>query len=96
MIVLPPLIAVLKQTGWSPQVNALIALLVYAVVGVAAAFIELGTPVMDDPLQMINFIAKVGISGTFAYKLFWSNLGKTTENAPSVEERITEMTSVVK
>jgi hypothetical protein len=95
-VILPPLIAILKQTGWSPQVNGLIALATYAVIGVAAAYLELGVPLLSDPLQVITWIAAVGVQGTVAYKLFWSNLGRTTETTPSIEERLTAATSVVR
>lgn len=90
--VLPILIAIVKQSNLSPQANALIAFACYIVVGVAGAFVASGGVPTTETL--VDFIASVTVIGTVAYKLFWSNLGVTSENAPSVEERLTEATSI--
>jgi len=83
-VVAPILIAVLKQTGWSSQVNSLIALAVYAVVGVAAA----ATAGLPLTLENVVPLITIGtISGRTAYSLFWTNFG---------EERLNAVTSIFK
>lgn len=89
--VLPLLIAVIKQTNWSPQVNAMIAFAAYIIVGVIGTFIA---GVTLTPETALEFIASVSLIGTVAYNLVWSNLGKTNaEGSESIEERIMAATS---
>lgn len=89
----PPLVALVKQAGFSPQLNALIAQLVYVVVGGAAA-IWSGLPLNVE--NAVPLIATASVVGTAAYTVVWNNLGKTTDASPSIDERITAATSVVR
>lgn len=92
--VFPLIIAVVKQSAWSPQVNALIALIGYIVAGI------IGTQLAGVPLTLENAtaaIASVTVIGTVAYKLIWSNLGTgPTGTAPSIEQKIETSTSLAK
>jgi len=89
-----PLIASLvKQSGFTPQVNALIAFGVYIVAGILGVIYS---GVELTATTAISAIAMSTITGSVAYKLFWTNLGRTSEGDQSVEERLTEMTSIVK
>jgi hypothetical protein len=90
---LPPLIAIVKQAGFSTQVNALIAQLVYVVVGIAAAALSGLDVTMENAIPLI---ATATVVGQAAYKVIWDNLGKNNEADPSVDEQITAATSVVK
>ena len=91
--VLPLLIALIKQSGWSPQANALVAFAIYIVVGVAGAWIANGVPTLETAVE---WVTTVTIIGTVAYKLFWSNLGVTAPDKLSIEARVVEATSLVK
>lgn len=82
--VLPLLIAFVKQAGWSSQVNALVALICYVVVGVAAVFFSGEELTVENAVAIITVVTTVG---TVAYNLFWKNFG---------DERINEATSFVK
>jgi len=83
-VVSPLIIAVLKQTGLSVKLNAVIALAVYAVVGVAAAVMS-GVPLTLE--NAVTLITIGTLTGRAAYSIFWSNFG---------EERLTAATSIVK
>ena len=88
----PLLIAFVKQSGFSSQVNALIALACYVVVGI------LGAVLSGDPLTLENAVALIAtatVVGSAAYGLVWSNL-MTDDEAPSLDERLTTVTSVFK
>lgn len=90
----PLLIAFIKQSGFSSQVNALIALACYIVVGI------LGAVLSGDPLTLENAVALIAtatVVGGAAYNLIWSNLMTGPEGEqPSVDERLTAVTSVFK
>jgi hypothetical protein len=90
----PLLIALLKQTGFSPQWNALVAFACYIAVGVCGALAS-GTPVtLDNAVALITVATLVGSA---AYRLVWSKIGTGPDGtAPSLDEKITEATSVVK
>jgi hypothetical protein len=90
---LPLLIALLKQWNWSPQQNAMVAFASYIVVGVLAALVN-GAPVTTDPTSVIQWIAAVTLYGRTAYELVWTNLGKSSDSAMSIDERVTKATSV--
>lgn len=89
----PLLIAFIKQQGFSPQVNAVIALACYIVVGL------LGAVLSGEPLTLenaVSLIAIVTVVGTAAYNLVWSNIGVSQDGAASLDERLTNATSIVK
>lgn len=73
--VLPILIAVFKQSGLASKWNALIALVIYVIVGVAGALAS-GAPVTLEGI--VPFIATVVVVGTTAYNLFWKHWGDDT------------------
>jgi len=86
----PLLIAFVKQSGFSNQVNALIAFACYIVVGIAGVFFS------GEELTMENAVALIAVAttiGTVAYNLIWSNIGN---GEVSVDEKLTEITSIVK
>lgn len=89
----PLLIAFIKQSGFSRQVNALIALVCYIVVGVVGVVLS-GEPLTID--NAVNLIAVATVVGSAAYKLVWNNIGASDDESPSLEERLVEATSVVK
>jgi hypothetical protein len=90
--VLPILIALIKQAGWTSQTNAIVAFACYIVVGVAGALMS-GAPVTLE--TAVQFITTVTLVGSTAYKLFWSNFGVTADGAKSVEERVLNATSFI-
>jgi hypothetical protein len=92
-LVLPLLIAVCKQSGFSIQANALIATGVYIVFGVTSLIVS------GQAITLDNLVVDVGIvtaAGTVAYNLFWQNLGVTTPGTLSWEQILTDITSIVK
>jgi len=89
----PIIVSLLKQSGLSSQWNALIALAVYVVVGVAGALAQ------GEALSVQNavpFIAASVLVGTAAYNLFWSKIGGDNDGNGSIDDRITTATSIVK
>lgn len=89
----PMLIAVLKQSGLPRQANALIAFIAYIVVGVGGAIMS-GQPMTTE--NIVAFVSVATVVGTAAYNIVWNNLGANTDTDASVEEQLTEATSVVK
>jgi len=89
----PILVSLLKQSGLSTQWNALIALAVYAIVGIAGALAQ-GEAL--SPQNAVPFIAASVVVGTAAYNLFWSKVGGDEEGNGSIDDRITNATSIVK
>ena len=85
----PLLIAFIKQSGWSIQVNALIAFACYVIVGVAGMLLSGEELTIENAVQLI---AVATVVGSAAYGLIWSNIGGET----SVDERLTDVTSLVK
>jgi len=85
----PLLIAFIKQSGWSTQVNALIAFACYVIVGVAGMLLSGEELTIENAVQLI---AVATVVGSAAYGLIWSNIGGET----SVDERLTDVTSLVK
>ncbi len=68
----PLLVSVLKKERFSNTVNAIIAMAVYAVVGVAAVLLS------GKPVDINNIAPTVAIfvaGGTVAYEMFWKNWG---------------------
>jgi hypothetical protein len=75
-VFVPLLATLVKQAGWSSTINALVALAVYAIVGVIAALIA-------GPITLDTLVTSIGIFsvvGTSAYNLFWKNMGEATLN----------------
>lgn len=91
--VFPLVIAVVKQSNWSPQINALIALIGYIVAGVIGTYLA-GVPLTTE--NAAQYITSVTVIGTVAYNLIWTNLGKATPTSPSIEKRITKATTFAK
>jgi ABC-type uncharacterized transport system permease subunit len=87
------IIALVKQSGLPTQVNAIIAVIGYIVVGVAGAFMA-GEELTAENLVM--FVTVATVVGTAAYNLLWSNLGKQTPDDLSVDNRLNEATSIIK
>ena len=90
----PLLISLVKQSGFSPQVNAMLALACYIVVGI------LGVLMSGEALTAENAIPLIAIAtvvGRAAYSIVWDNLmtGKEGE-LNSLDERLTEATSLVR
>jgi len=89
----PLVISLIKQAGFSTQVNALIAQISYIVIGIAAVLVS-GEPITLENAVQLSLVATV--VGGAAYNLVWSNLGVTEPGKASLEERLTVATSVVK
>lgn len=76
-LVLPLLIAFLKQEHLPNIYNAIIALVIYVIVGVAAVVVS------GQQLDINNIVPTVTLfttEGTVAYHLFWKNLEGTVIN----------------
>ena len=80
----PLAIALFKQTGWPSSYNAIVAVLVYIVFGVAAVAVK-GDPI--DVNNLVPTITLITTAGTVAYTAFWRNIG---------DPQIAAATSVVK
>lgn len=88
----PLLIAFIKQSGFSRQINALIALGCYIIIGVVGVLVS-GEPLTIE--NAVNLIATATVVGSAAYGLIWNNIGATTDDSPSLDDRLTEATSVI-
>jgi hypothetical protein len=89
----PLLIALVKQSGLSSQVNALIAFACYVVVGI------LGMLLSGEALTIENAVPLIAIAtvvGSAAYGLIWSNLGAGDAGTMSIDDRLTAATSFIK
>lgn len=87
----PLLIAFVKQSGFTRQVNALIALACYVIVGVVGVLLS------GEPLTVENAVALIAtatVVGSAAYNLVWNNIGG--DDAPTLDERLTDATSIIK
>jgi len=97
----PLLIALIKQQAFSTQVNALIALACYVVVGILGAVTSGQALTLENA---VGLIAVATVVGSAAYNLVWDNLGKVTtptttgliDTTPSLDKRITNATSIFK
>ena len=87
----PLLIALVKQKGFSRQVNAVIAFACYVVVGVVGAVLS-GEELSFE--NAVSLIAVATVVGSAAYNLFWNNLGASDESGTSVDSRLTAATSL--
>lgn len=87
----PLLIAFVKQSGFSTQVNAMLAFACYVIVGL------LGMVLSGESLtweNAVNLIAVATVVGSAAYRLIWSQLGKSTDADPGFDAVLTEATSL--
>ena len=85
---LPILIALVKQEGFTEQQNTLIALACYVFTGLLAV------PFSGLAFTLENVVAMISVAtvvGSAAYNLFWAQLG-----SPSIEARIMRATSFLK
>jgi hypothetical protein len=89
----PILVALVKQSGWSRQTNALVALAAYVIVGVLGAATS-GLPLTIE--NVVPLVSTATVVGTAAYQLVWRNLGASTDTDPSIEDRIVDATSIVR
>jgi predicted exporter len=89
----PLLIAFIKQAGFSRQINALIALACYIVIGAAGAVLS-GEPLTIE--NAVPLIAVATVVGGAAYNLVWNNLLANDEGEGSLDARITLATSFVR
>ena len=90
----PVLIAIVKQSAFSPQINAIIALLCYLIVGIVGAVVS-GMPLTLEGAPAL--ISMATLIGSAAYNLLWSKIGTgPTGVLPSLDNRITDATSIVK
>lgn len=89
----PLLISVVKQAGFTRQINALIALLCYIVVGIAGALLSGEELTLENAVTLITLATLVGSA---AYNIVWSNLGTSTDGDPSLDDRLTMATSFIK
>lgn len=89
----PLLISFIKQAGFSRQVNALIALACYIIVGIVGVVFSGEELTVENAVQLIVVVTTVG---TVAYNLIWSNIGASTDAGESIEQKLTEATSFIK
>lgn len=89
----PLLIAFIKQSGFTRQVNALIALVCYIVVGIAGVLLSGEALTVENA---VSLIATATVVGSAAYGLIWNNIGSSGEGVPSLDERLTAATSFIK
>jgi hypothetical protein len=90
----PLLIALVKQQGFTTQVNSLIAFGCYIVVGIAGALLSGTALTLDNAVVLVTIATLVGSA---AYNLVWDKLGKDDSPAAmSFDNLLTNMTSVKK
>lgn len=90
----PVLVALVKQAGLPHAVNALIALLVYVVVGAAAVLVSGVEFSLDNIVPAVTVLTVVG---TAAYNIFWNQLGRSDDGStPSIDTRLMTVTSINK
>lgn len=89
----PLLIALVKQQGWSRQVNALVALACYVVIGIAGALLSGEELTVENATTLITIATLVGSA---AYGIIWSNLGAEDDGSNGLDARLTAATSFVK
>lgn len=71
-VFVPLLVSVLKSVNFSATINALIAVVVYAAVGIASVVLSGQTFSLDNILPTVALFTA---TGTVAYQLFWKNWG---------------------
>jgi len=83
--VAPLAVSLVKQAGWSPSVNGLVALGVYVLFGIGAVTAQGQSFTLDNIVPAVTLFTTVG---TVAYQAYWKNSG--------LQVAITESTSIVK
>lgn len=71
-IFVPLLVSVIKRDGFPNTVNAIIAIVVYVVVGILSVLVSGQTFTLDN---LTPAVAIFVTGGTVAYTLFWKNWG---------------------
>lgn len=69
---MPPIVAIIKQSGFTNQVNSAIALIVYLVATVLWLWVR------GEPITFASYTANAAtltVVGLTAYKMFWNGLG---------------------
>lgn len=90
----PLLVSLLKQQGFTRQVNALIALACYVAVGVVGVLVS-GAPLTLEHATALVTLATV--IGSAAYNLVWNTLGTGEDGqGPSLDDRLTARTSLIR
>lgn len=92
-LIAPLLISFVKQAGFTRQQNALVALACYiafGVIGVIFSGIEMTAQ------NLVPIIIVMTLTGRAAYSMFWSLVGGDGEGNGSIDDRITQATSLVK
>lgn len=92
-LILPVIIALVKQSGFSSQVNSLIALAVYAIFAVVGVLVS-NVPLTYENIVPLAIVA--ALAGRLAYSMFWSQVGADDNGDNSIDERLTLKTSLVK
>lgn len=90
-LLMPIIVALVKQSGFSSRTNALIAIAVYAAFAVVGALVS-GIPITYQNMTPLIVIA--ALVGRAAYSMFWSQVGG--EGSTSIDQKITDKTSLVK
>ena len=92
-LILPVVIALVKQAGFTSQINSLIALACYAVFAVVGILVS-GIELKYENLVPLTIAA--ALAGRLAYGMVWSKIGADADGNGSIDERITLKTSLVK
>jgi hypothetical protein len=92
-LIMPVVIALVKQSGFADQVNSIIALILYAVFAVVGALVS-GIPITYENLTPLIVVA--ALAGRLAYSMFWSQIGSDAAGDNSIDARLTEATSFIK
>lgn len=92
-LILPLVVSLVKQSGFTSQVNALIALAVYAAFAVLGAVFA-GIPIVAENIVPLAIAAAV--AGRLAYSMFWSLIGGDEQGNGSIDDRVTRATSIVR
>lgn len=74
-LLLPVIVSVIKQEHFANAINAIIALVVYIIFGLAAV---LATGQTFDMNNVVPTVTLFVTEGTVAYQLFWKNFEGTT------------------
>lgn len=92
-LLMPLIIAVVKQPGFPAWANSVIALIIYAVFGILGAVFA-GIPLVTE--NIVPLVIAAAVAGRLAYSMFWSLVGGDDVGNGSIDDRITEATGVVR
>ena len=92
-LLMPVIVALVKQAKFSAGVNSMIALIVYAAFAFVGAFVS-GIPITYE--NMVPLIVVAAVAGRLAYSMFWSKVGSDADGNGSIDEVLTLKTSLVK